>query len=153
MHPSSDQARFAALLECHGADAARWPEDERNWATAYRKAHPDNTADVHAAAALDAWLDGFHAPAPSSALRVAILAAAAAEPRTAARRSDLLEALLSLWHELGGARLAAPALAMALAAGIGLGWLFEPSLAGVTEPTDDLLALVQFDDHYMELSP
>lgn len=148
--------RFAELLARHGADPARWPPHEHAWMSAYRRDHAAAEAVLHEAAALDAWLDAAPAPpAPRVALRTAILAAAADAPqRTAAPSQNFFAALAALWRDLGGARLAAPALAMALAAGVGLGWMLEPPSAISTEQdSEDFLALAQFDDHYTELSP
>lgn len=148
-------ARFAALLERHGADPAHWPEDDRAWALAYRADHLDADAVMlRDAAALDAAL-AYPVPPPPPALRIGILAAVAAEPRQLPHvtpNTRWFDGLAALWRDLGGARLAGPALAMALAAGVGLGWLLEPPMASAAEP-DDLLALAQFDDHYTELSP
>lgn len=148
--------RYAALLARHGADPARWPPHEHAWMNAYRRDHAEAEVALHDAAMLDAWLDAASVPpAPRMALRTAILASAAAQPRHAAARSQTLVAgLATLWRDLGGARLAAPALAMALAAGIGLGWMLEPPSDTSTEQDgEDFLALAQFTDHYTELSP
>lgn len=148
--------RFAELLARHGADPARWPPQEHAWMSAYRRDHAEAEAALHEAATLDVWLDAASAPpAPRMVLRTAILAAAASEPRHAVAPSQtLFAALATLWRDLGGARLAAPALAMALAAGIGLGWMLEPPSGTSTEQdSEDFLALAQFADHYTELSP
>ena len=117
---------------------------------------------VHDDKSLDAELDLLRAaPAPRAQLRRAVLNAIALEPRRAAQtttqranpRGTLLDALAALWRDLGGARLAAPAFAMALAAGIGLSWLVEDPTAGVDDSSDDLVALAQLDDAYEGLEP
>lgn len=153
MNVSDAHARFADLLDRHGADPARWPEHARALADALRD-DAQAQAMQRDAAALDAWLNVAPPPAPS--LRNAILGAAAALPQAPAptRRPSLAEALRALWHDLGGARLAGPALAMALAAGIGLGWMLEPPATDAgDQSSDDLLALAQIDDRYTEFSP
>jgi hypothetical protein len=106
---------------------------------------------VHDESSLDAELDLLRAtPAPRAQLRHDVLAAVAREPR----RISLLDALVGLWRELGGVRLAGPAFAMALAAGVGLSWLADDSAVGVgDESSDDLVALAQFDDAYEGLEP
>ena len=104
---------------------------------------------MHDDPVLDAELDARRdAPPPSARLRRDVLAAIAREPRTLPWR----DALAALWRELGGARLAAPAFAMALAAGLGLGWAIDEP-AGDDDAGDDLIALAQLDDTYSELEP
>lgn len=115
---------------------------------------------VHDDKSLDAELDLLRAaPAPRSQLRHNVMAAIAREPRQAApgarapRRGSLPDALAALWRELGGARLAGPAFAMALAAGIGLSWFADNATAGEDDGGDDLVALAQLDDAYAGLEP
>lgn len=105
--------------------------------------------NVHDDESLDAELDALRAaPAPSAQLRRNILLAVTREPRALSWR----EALAALWRELGGTRLAGPALAMALVAGLGMGWALEDT--GVDDDgSDDLIALAQLDDAYAELEP
>lgn len=152
-------ARYADLLAAHGADTARWPADVRAQLPALRAATPDVARLEHEAASLDALLDAATPPpSPAAALRASILDAAMRTPQTPAasvlRGPSPWQALLALWRDLGGTRLAAPAFAMALACGIGLGWMLQPGEAmAATQDSDDLLALVQFEDHYTELSP
>jgi hypothetical protein len=98
---------------------------------------------------LDAELARLQAaPAPAAHVRRNLLAAIAREPRALSWR----DALAALWRELGGARLAAPAFAMALALGLGAGWaLDEPEAPD--DGSDDLIALAQLDDTYSGLEP
>ena len=150
--------RFAELLARHGADPARWPPHEHAWMSDYRRDHAEADPVLEEASTLDAWLDAAPVPpAPRLDLRAAILAAAAAADapqRASAPSQSAFAALAALWRDLGGARLAAPALAMALAAGVGLGWMLEPPSAVSSEhDSEDFLALAQFADHYTELSP
>jgi hypothetical protein len=99
---------------------------------------------------LDAELDALRvAPAPSLQLRRNVLLAVAREPRALSWR----EALAALWRELGGTRLAGPALAMALVAGLGMGWALEDTGIEDGDGSDDLIALAQLDDAYAELEP
>ena len=104
---------------------------------------------VHDDPSLDAELDALRAvPPPSAQLRRNVLSAVAREPRALSWR----DALAALWRELGGTRLAAPAFAMALVAGLGLGWAIEAP-ADDDDGSDDLIALAQLDDAYSELEP
>lgn len=152
-------ARYADLLAAHGADIARWPADARAQLPLLRAATPDAARLEHEAAALDALLDATTPPPPPAAsLRSSILDAAMRTPQLpvafVAGGTSPWQALIALWRDLGGTRLAAPAFAMALACGIGLGWMLQPGEAmAATQDSDDLLALVQFEDHYTELSP
>lgn len=70
--------RFLALIAAYGADARRWPEDERAAAKALVAANP---AAVHAvlaeADAVDALLHLSPSPQPSMALRDRVIASAA----------------------------------------------------------------------------
>ncbi|MBB5014680.1 hypothetical protein [Rehaibacterium terrae] len=142
--PLSPQ-RFADLLAAHGADPRRWPQAERAAALALLAASPEARRQQHEAARLDALLDAWQPPAPSPDLRLRLLHAMPLPQRA--------ESLLHrLWRELGGWRLAAPALAGALALGIAIGVLLPAMEAG-----DDLLAewlsLAQLDDPYEEYTP
>lgn len=117
---------------------------------------------VHDDKSLDAQLDVLQAtPAPRAQLRHNVMAAIAREPRRTARSAEpgtphggsLLDTLAALWRELGGARLAGPAFAMALAAGIGLSWFADNATTGEDDAGDDLVALAQLDDSYAGLEP
>ena len=117
---------------------------------------------VHDDKSLDAQLDTLRdTPAPRVQLRHNVMADFAREPRETARGAEphaprsgsLLDALAALWRELGGARLAGPAFAMALAAGIGLSWFADNAAAGEDDGGDDLVALAQLDDAYAGLEP
>lgn len=107
---------------------------------------PNDPAARAAEARLDAWLATSVPPAPPPALRAVILAAA----RPA--RPSWHEALAAFWQEIGGARLAGPAFALALMAGIGLGNGLMPD-AGIDETADDLLTLALIEDDYLALAP
>jgi hypothetical protein len=106
--------------------------------------------NVHDDPSLDAELDALRAaPPPSAQLRRNVLLAVAREPRALSWR----EALAALWRELGGTRLAGPALAMALVAGLGMGWAIDDAGVDDDDGSDDLIALAQLDDAYAELEP
>lgn len=138
--------RFAALVDAHGADLRRWPPAERDAAQALLRISPEARALRDAAGRLDAMLDRWRVPAHSTDLRLRVLRDA---PRAGERRPSMPR---RLWHELGGWRLAAPALAAALTLGIGIGstWpALEPDDAFETE----LFSLAQLDDPYTEYAP
>jgi hypothetical protein len=144
--PSAD--RTAHLIAAYGADPERWPADARALAARVRA---EASPALRDARALDAELALLQpVPAPASGLRRQILLAAAREPRSGTR--GILELLAGLWRELGGARIAAPALALAIAAGIGLGWDTGP-MGDADEDGEDLLLLAQFDENYSEFLP
>ena len=130
------------LLAAHGADPSRWPPEARALAG---ECDPSERIKE---ARLDDWLATATPPAPPPALRAAILAAARPVPS----RPGWRRALLGFWQEIGGARLAAPAFAFALMAGIGLGTGLAPD-AGLEEAGDDLLTLALIEDDYLALAP
>jgi len=114
MNPTMNLQRFAALIDAYGAQPRRWPQAERAAALAFASGDAHAAALLRDAAALDALLDAdVAAPASSSAQRA--LLAALPPPRGLAWRGQELLALL------GGWRIALPAMAMALVAGIDLG--------------------------------
>ena len=106
---------------------------------------------VHDDKSLDAELDALRAvPPPAAHLRRNVLMAVAREPRRLSWRA----AIAALWRELGGSRIAGPALAMALAMGVGMSWLLEDDAADDNGAGDDLIALAQLDGAaYAELEP
>lgn len=127
--PTDD--RRADLIAAHGADPRRWPAHDRP--------HWRDDAPLAEARALDAALDALPAPAPSDALRRRLLALSTPRP---ARLADWLR---QLWHEAGGARRLAPAMALALALGVG-GALGLDHLAREAELDSELLwTLSAFD--------
>ncbi|MCX7556251.1 hypothetical protein OS187_05355 [Xanthomonadaceae bacterium JHOS43] len=111
---------------------------------------PDTTradAERAADARLDAWLATSTPPTAPLALRAAILAA------TQPARPRLRDVLAALWHDLGGARMAAPAFALALAAGVGLGSGLMPETLSTEIQESDLLSLALIDDDYLAFDP
>lgn len=97
--------RFQGLAEAYGGDMARWPDAERPAAAAFARADPTSGAILADATALDRLLGASLAPAPSLALRDAIVAAA---PRPRGRA-------MSRWWVGLGASLAAASVAGILA--------------------------------------
>ena len=93
---------------------------------------------------LDALLDSAALPPPSAALRRAVIDSFVNRPL------GLAESLRLLWRELGGLRIAAPALAASLAMGVAMGsWLpatdtVDTEVAAGSSDAD-LLSLVQYD--------
>lgn len=78
------RARFEAMAQAYGGEAARWPAGERDSAALLMAAEPDFARDVLArAAALDAALDAFRPPPVPPTLRDQVLAAAPKAPRWA----------------------------------------------------------------------
>lgn len=138
--PSTEADR---LLAIHGADPARWPGEVRALADT---CDPTERA---AEARLDDWLATSIPPQPPMALRAAILSRTSATPH----RAGLREALLGFWQDIGGMRIAAPAFAFALAAGIGLGNGLMPETTSLDDAGDDLLTLALIDDDYLALAP
>jgi hypothetical protein len=97
-------ARFRELLDAYGADAERWPADERAGARGLLAREPEARAALAAAAALDRILDLAPAAEPSAALVGAVLAGAPAVHRRARARRALavvvplaLAATLLVW--------------------------------------------------------
>ena len=142
MNPQSrEQANH--LLEVHGADPARWPVPSR---ALLEQADPGLRTQQQS---LDAWLATPVPPPAPARLRAAILLAA--HEAAASRRSGVLEALLALWQDLGGARLALPAFALALGVGLGAGMLLPALSASSDAANDDLLSLAMIEDGYASL--
>jgi anti-sigma factor RsiW len=82
--------RFEALLDLHGADLARFPEEERAAAAALLAADP-RAQRLHAQAlALEAGLSGMAEPEPSAALRRAVAEIPLRHPQPAAGAAPLL---------------------------------------------------------------
>ncbi|HEY5072497.1 MAG TPA: hypothetical protein VII63_10750 [Caulobacteraceae bacterium] len=105
--------RIAALVAAYGADTRRWPADEREQGSPLAAA--EASADFASMRRLDAILDAWVTPAPSTALRAAVIAAA---PRRQERPDPLhwLAPTLSALG-LGGA---------CAAAGVAAGLVFAP---------------------------
>lgn len=134
--------RLREVLDVHGADAARWPRAERAALEALVAGSQDARAVHDDATRLARVLDDDALPAPSPALRRAILAHV---PRPRLRFADLLA---DFWAALGGGRVAAPAFALALALGTTLG--VNADFGATDEPDVDLVDVAQLATEYAE---
>lgn len=125
-----DRMRLQQLMETYGADAARWPADERDAARALLAQLPDAAAMRMHARRIDEALDGF-APAADAGAEQRLLRALAELPRQAPAVPPLLT---GFWPR--AAMLAAASMAGVI---IGLGGLGGqmPATADV-----DVVALV-----------
>jgi anti-sigma-K factor RskA len=135
-----DLDRLRALLDAHGPSPATWPEGVRDAAQALLDASVAARAELAAAQRLHTLLDA-DVPAPAPHLAAAVLARA---PRA---RAGWRATLRELWDGVGGARLALPAFAAALALGISLGLLLDPPAADDGDEAE-LLNLAQLDTDY-----
>lgn len=81
--------RLAYLADAYGGDLRRWPEAEREAARALVAADPRAAALLREADGLDALLDAAPRPAPSHALREAVIASAAGAGLKARRRGAI----------------------------------------------------------------
>ncbi|WP_292034427.1 MULTISPECIES: hypothetical protein [unclassified Brevundimonas] len=81
--------RFDYLADAYGGDLRRWPEAEREAARALIAADPRAAALLREADGLDALLDAAPRPAPSHALREAVIASAAGAGLKARRRGAI----------------------------------------------------------------
>ncbi|HVW57704.1 MAG TPA: hypothetical protein VHC00_18670 [Rhizobiaceae bacterium] len=115
--------RFAELVEIYGAELRRWPEEQREAASACMKKHPKETARaLQAARMLDETLDRYAVPGPGARLTTAIIDASP-PLRAAARR-------IRLWRQ--GVGFAALGLAGALAGALAIAVLLP-----MTAPPDE----------------
>ncbi|MBZ9796615.1 hypothetical protein [Mesorhizobium sp. ES1-4] len=73
--PAMDARRFAALAQAYGGDLRRWPEAEREAATAFASGEAGQAMARHTGT-LDALLDSYRVQPPSKALHSSILRAA-----------------------------------------------------------------------------
>lgn len=148
-----DQRRFMELAEAFGADLRRWPSGDAERARALLIEQPDLQAELDRADELDRSLLALHAEPNMAAMQSAVLAAIA-EPAPVVRRSPpRLGTFAQLWQELGGFRLVAPTLAMALTLGVGLSNWFDPTVLDVPPAENDLASLALLDADDEELLP
>jgi len=132
-------AQFEDRLDRHGSDLACWPDAERAAAEALLRDSPAGRVALAQAAALEERLAAFPAPDPSPALRRNLLADFAAQRA----RGSWLDAL---WRQIGGIRVALPAMATALALGVAVGsWLPAPASDIGDSGNEDALALLQYE--------
>ena len=79
--PTIDRERFAALLEIHGADLARFPDPERAPALALLESDENARALLADAEALARTLNSLRDPEPSAALQRAVAEIPLRHPR------------------------------------------------------------------------
>ncbi|HET7845738.1 MAG TPA: hypothetical protein VFL14_16410, partial [Xanthomonadales bacterium] len=125
-------------------DPARWPATERASLEALVARSPPARAAFDDAVRLARVLDDDRLAAPAPALRRAVLA------RTPQPRRSLADALADLWAALGGARIAAPAFALALAIGTTLGLSTDLAASAADEQDVDLVDVAQLATEYPE---
>src|SRR5205085_1646468 len=70
--PAMDAKRFAALAEAYGGDLRRWPQAEREAASAFASSEAGRVISRQAGT-LDALLDSYSVPHPGKALHDTIL--------------------------------------------------------------------------------
>lgn len=114
-----DIDRFRRLADVHGGDLDRWPEADRTAAEALLARDAAARALHEDARTLDAWLATGIVDPPPAHLRRRILADAGTRVRPSFLRTVL--------RELGGPRVAGPALAASLVLGIGAALVLEPA--------------------------
>ena len=129
-----DLRQFEALLDAHGADEERWPEQAREPARALLKADARARAELARARALEELLRADASPPPAQDLAMRILKQAGA-PRPAAKaaREAANDNARAPWW------IAAP-LAASLLLGVWLG------LSGTLAPVEELLVADSGDD-------
>lgn len=98
---------------------------------------------------LDAWLATSTPPAPPAHLRQAIMRSVQAA--SVPTRPSLAMVLRTLWAEIGGLRIAAPVMALALALGLGTTNQVWQAEDPVVVADDDLLSLALMDESYSNL--
>ena len=98
---------------------------------------------------LEAWLASSTPPAPPAQLREAILRSARATGMPT--RLSWTQAVRALWTELGGLRVAAPVMALALALGLGTSNQIWQAGDQATTEEDDLLSLALIAEDYGSL--
>jgi len=140
--------RFASLVAAYGADAGRWPDDERGAAQALLAISQDARDLLDAARTLDLCLDVLPQPRPSARLEAAILGAAPVGVATAATAVTQpisgrgLAGLVSAWHEEIWRPVGVFGMAAALGIVLGLNVMgpLGAALAGTSGSSDEVLA-------------
>src|SRR4051812_11924761 len=112
MRDAMTPARFETLVAAYGARPPPWPEQGRAAAHSLLETDPRAAALLAEADALDAILFQHQTPAPSEALRAAVVASA--PRRRLGRRARLWWSSLALAIAAGGGALAGSAATAAL---------------------------------------
>ncbi len=142
MNEPISRERLRELLDAYGADPARWPEHERDAARRAIDASAQARQWFDDALAADAELALPEVPAPSVALRAAILASAPGRDAASTPASPWWRELAAA---LGGWRFAASALTVAAVAGV---WVAAQVQITSSEP--DLLEVAQLQANDLE---
>jgi hypothetical protein len=130
-----DDLRFKTLLDAYGADVERWPASEREAGrTRMAAARAAGSAEVEAAAALDALL----AEAPPAVVRSPLVGRILASAEQNVRTRSMAGGVLALGADLRARILAASVLLVAL--GVLAGWSAGHSMLGPAAAGDALLA-------------
>ncbi|WP_460811744.1 hypothetical protein [Luteimonas pelagia] len=138
--------RFRALADAWGGDLSRWPVSDQAAAEVILATTPAARAVLDDARSLDALLGHDVVASLSTGLRRAIVLAADAR----------LEAGFwkTLWRELGGARIAGPALAASVVLGVAASAMLSPALdATTTAEPPDYAELALLDGAYEDYAP
>jgi len=98
-----DMKEFKALVEAHGANPARWPEDRRAEAEAFAKTeNAEVTLILKDAAALDGYLDRAAQVTPSELLIARVMAKAPTSAFSDWRQAAAAAALALIVGTAGG---------------------------------------------------
>ena len=132
-------SRFEELLDQHGSDATGWPATERDAAQALLTMSAEARSLQQRAAETDQRLSQWQSPEASPGFRRRLLADFAAQQPAPSWLGLLM-------RQLGGARLAMPAMAAAMVLGIMVGnWLPMEGSSVDDVASDDALSLLQYD--------
>jgi hypothetical protein len=139
--------RFRALADAWGGDLSRWPASEQAAARSLMESAPAARAELDDARSFDALLSRDVVSPPSTGLRRAIVLAADARLEGGFWKT--------LWRELGGARIAGPALAASVVLGIAASAILSPALetATSTDESPDYAELALLDGAYEDYAP
>jgi hypothetical protein len=131
--------RFADLTEAYGADLRRWPASEQAGAQALLARDPGVAEALGDAARLDLVLSAYATPAPSAALRRAVL--------ESAPRSNAMRRRFTLWWAAGTTTVGAAGAVLGAALILvsppqtrepGAGWIYDQATAfGDLNPGQD----------------
>ena len=140
--------RFREIVKAYGGDPKRWPDAEREAATAFMAAHPDvGDAVLADARALDGVLDGGNlVPSANDLLMARILKAAHTTPQD---RADLPIPANDIPHGAGQGLRMPPwkSLAATLLLTTGMGFVMGNAVASSSE-IDQAEALLEISANY-----
>lgn len=138
--------RFRDLADAWGGDLSRWPASEQAAARVLMETSPAARAEFDEARSFDVLLSRDVVAPPSSGLRREIVLAADARLEGGFWKT--------LWRELGGARIAGPALAASVVLGVAASAMLSPALdATTTAEPPDYAELALLDGAYEDYAP